>query len=122
MNCEEYQRTINRFLDHEVKATESAELFEHLGTCEECRQFYDMLITLGAELDQVQHPTDLFSASSWQSRHQLIPRTTEATKIAPRPSTLAFIIVAVFLVGLLFSVNVTIEKPAPPSPFSAVSQ
>ena len=122
MNCEEYQRMINRFIDHEMKAIECTELFEHLATCEPCRQFYDAMIALGAELDKVHVSADEPVAASWRPDRQSTLKFTDQTRVAPRPSTLAFIIVAVFLVGLLFSVNVTIEKPAPPTPFSAVSQ
>ncbi|MBF8297046.1 MAG: hypothetical protein HW389_3591 [Bacteroidetes bacterium] len=122
MNCAEYQRLINRFIDHEVKANECAELFAHLGTCGGCRQFYDTIITLGAELDKAHLWMDEASALSWRPSRHPMPHIAGQTRIAPRPSTLVFIIVAVFLVGLLFSVNVTIEKPAPPIPVSAVSR
>jgi hypothetical protein len=81
-----------------------------------------MLLTLEAELDKVHLPISHTSEEPWRSGRQPIPRVLDGTRIAPRPSTLAFIIAAVFLVGLLFSVNVTIEKPAPPTPLSAFSQ
>lgn len=122
MSCAEHQRMISRFVDHEIKATGCAELFEHLGACGGCRQFYDTIITLSAEMDKVHLPMDETSMASWRSTRQPMPHITDQARIAPRASTLAFIIMAVFLVGLLFSVNVTIEKPAPPTPFSAVSQ
>jgi hypothetical protein len=49
-------------------------------------------------------------------------RITEEKSIAPRPSTLAFIIVVMLVVSLLFSVSVTIEKPAQTTPTAEVSQ
>ncbi len=122
MNCAEYQRMINRFTDHEAKANECAELFAHLGTCGGCRQFYDTIIMLGAEMDKVHLPIDETSMASWRSSRQPTSHMIDTARIAPRPSSLAFIIVVLLVVSLLFSVNVTIEKPAQPTPFSAVSR
>ncbi|MCX6132779.1 MAG: hypothetical protein NTU47_03100 [Ignavibacteriales bacterium] len=58
MTCADHQRTINRLIDHEVKATDCGELFEHLGTCSECRVFYDSLLILEAELEKIQSAVD----------------------------------------------------------------
>lgn len=122
MDCAEYQRMISRFIDHEMKAAGCAELFEHLATCESCRQFYDSIISLGVELEKVPAPTDERMAASWRPTRERAPLISEQTRIAPRPSTLAFVIVVIFVVGLLFSVNVTIEKPAELQTSSAGSQ
>jgi predicted anti-sigma-YlaC factor YlaD len=115
MTCADHQRTINKLIDHEAKATECAELFEHLGTCAECRRFCDTIITLGAELDKVHSSIGELTEASWQpsvaASRQPVYRITDQKRIAPRPSTLAFVIVVMFVVSLLFSVNVTIEKP-----------
>lgn len=126
MNCSDHQRTINKLIDHEAKATECAELFEHLGTCVECRRFYDTIITLGAELDKVHPSIDEIAEAPWQpsvaASGQHMYRITDQKRIVPRPSTLAFVIVLMFVVSLLFSVNVTIEKPAETSSTAAANQ
>jgi anti-sigma factor RsiW len=122
MTCADHQRTINRFIDHEIKATECAELFEHLGTCGECRWFYDSIIALGAELDKVHPPIDETVETAWRPSRQPVYRITDEKRIAPRPSTLAFVIVVMLVVSLLFSVSVTIEKPAQTTPTAEVSQ
>ncbi|MBF8295935.1 MAG: hypothetical protein HW389_2480 [Bacteroidetes bacterium] len=116
MTCADHQRTINRFIDHESKATECAELFEHLGKCAECRRFYDTITMLGGELEKIHSSIDEIAEAPWQpsvaASRQPVYRITDQKRIAPRPSTLAFVIVLMFVVSLLFSVNVTIEKPA----------
>ena len=116
MNCSGHQQTINLFIDHEIKATGCAELFEHLGKCGECRRFYDTIIMLGAELDKVHASIEEIAEAPWQSSvaasRQPAYRITDQNRIVPRPSTLAFVIVVMFVVSLMFSVNVTIEKPA----------
>ena len=126
MTCEDHQRIINRFIDHEVKAAESALMFEHLAQCEECRQFYDSIVQVGVELDKVHssigETTEAFRAPGVAANRQLIPRGDDQKRIAPRPSTLAFVIVVMFVVSLLFSVNVTIEKPAQIPPTTTAGQ
>jgi predicted anti-sigma-YlaC factor YlaD len=126
MNCSDHQRIINRFIDHEVRAAECAELFEHLGACGECRQFYDSIITLSVELDKVHPSIDEMAGAPWQQGvaaiRQSMSRIPDQKGIAPRPSTLAFVIVVMLVVSLLFSVNVAIEKPAQTMPTAAADQ
>ncbi|MGA3243876.1 MAG: zf-HC2 domain-containing protein [Bacteroidota bacterium] len=126
MTCGDHQRSINRFIDHEIKASECAELFEHLGTCMECRRFYDSIIALGAELDKVHLTIDEMPATGWQpgveANRQPEYRVPGQRRIAPRSSSLIFAIVAILLVTLLFSINVTIEKPAQIAPTAEMSQ
>jgi predicted anti-sigma-YlaC factor YlaD len=126
MTCADHQRTINRFIDQEIKATESAELFEHLGKCPECRRFYDSIITLAAQLERVQLSIDEISEAPWQpgvaASRMPVHHITGQKRIAPRPSTLAFVIVVMFVVSFLFSVSVTIEKPVQIPPTTTASQ
>lgn len=46
MKCEEYQGWISQYLDHELQDTKSNELFLHLGTCPDCREFLNSLLLL----------------------------------------------------------------------------
>jgi predicted anti-sigma-YlaC factor YlaD len=126
MTCADHQRTINRFIDHEIKATECAELFRHLGACVECRRFYDTILSLGAELDKVHLTIDGMPAIPWQpsaaASRQPGYLITDQKRIAPRSSSLVFAVVVILLVTLLFSINVTIEKPAQAAPTAEMSQ
>jgi predicted anti-sigma-YlaC factor YlaD len=57
---------ISRLVDLELKATTSSELFEHLGRCAQCREFYDTMMKLSAELDKIGTPLELSEATSNQ--------------------------------------------------------
>lgn len=122
MTCIDHQRTINRLIDHEVKATDCGELFEHLGMCSDCRRFYDTVITLGAELEKVQFSIHEPIETAWRPDRAPTYGRTDQIRIAPRPSTLAFVIVVMLVVSLLFSVNVTIERPTQIVPSASSSQ
>ena len=122
MTCADHQIAINRFIDHEIKATECADLFEHLGNCAECRQFYDSINYLGIELDRLHSPIEEFAHVAQRQAQDSMYRFGRQKRIAPRPSTLAFVIVLMLVVSLLFSVNVTIEKPTQTLPSEATSQ
>ncbi len=122
MNCGDHQRTINRFIDNEIKATDCTELFGHLGKCAECRQFYDSINRLGIELDKIGSPVGEFADVPQRRVLDFAHQFGRQRRIAPRPSTLAFVIVLMLVVSLLFSVNVTIEKPAQALPTETTSQ
>jgi predicted anti-sigma-YlaC factor YlaD len=126
MTCADYQRRINRFIDREVKAAACGELFEHLGQCEQCRAFYDSLLTVGAELDRIQ---PLLRENAETPVHPMFASTRQPIyfaagqrRIAPRPSSLLFAIVVMLVVTLLFSVDVSIEKPTQVMQSAATSQ
>ncbi len=77
MTCADYQRTINRFIDHEVKATECAELFEHLGKCAE----FCGTAQANMRLQVVVEPADAFSAWVAQQKQPApAPTTARAQK------------------------------------------
>jgi len=122
MTCADHQKTINRFIDHEIKATDCADLFEHLGNCAECRQFYDSINNLGIELDKINSPIGDFADGLQRWAQDSTYQFGRQRRLAPRPSTLAFVIVLMLVVSLLFSVNVTIEKPTQTLPSETTSQ
>ena len=59
MNCRDYQQMISRLVDLELKAAASSDLFEHLGKCAQCREFFDSLTKLNMELEKGQSLTEL---------------------------------------------------------------
>ena len=123
MTCADHQRTISRFVDHELRATGCTELFEHLGQCEECRRFFDTILTLGAELDKIQSlTTEMPVEPGLASIRQPDYRVADQRRMAPRPSSLIFAIVVMLMVTLLLSIDVTIEKPTQVMPSASTSQ
>jgi anti-sigma factor RsiW len=53
MECTDFQRSINKLRDGELLRDESAEVFRHLSTCEECREFYFELQALDGALNRL---------------------------------------------------------------------
>jgi predicted anti-sigma-YlaC factor YlaD len=50
MNCEQYEEYTSRFIDGELEIVSETELFKHLGTCEQCRNFLKEALNLRSEL------------------------------------------------------------------------
>jgi predicted anti-sigma-YlaC factor YlaD len=117
MNCVDYQRTISRLVDLEVKAAASADLFEHLGKCAECRGFLDTLTKLNMELDKSQLLTELTETpdNAWSQTKPVvksIPTTYVSAFVryrisVPAPIALA---VTVALLAIVLLVNVPLER------------
>jgi len=118
MTCADHQQTINRFIDREVKATESAELFDHLGACVECRGFFDALMNLNAELDRVQ--TGAESETTISTRHRAfgdrraVRGATRHGSLRSRISTFALLIVITLFIGILLSVDAGMQGAPEP--------
>jgi predicted anti-sigma-YlaC factor YlaD len=79
MTCDEYQLRISMLLDGEVAAADSGEIFNHLGSCTECRLFWHNVLALNAQLEiagtqEVQRmevpqlPKNIPTASAWWNR------------------------------------------------------
>jgi predicted anti-sigma-YlaC factor YlaD len=120
MNCAEYERIISKLVDLEVKATTSGELFEHLGTCARCREFFDLVMKVNAELDNIGTPIELSEAASsrrpYVGVHASIPRFGQQRSLRSRISTYAMIVLLTFFIGLLFSVNINAQRQPEPIP------
>jgi predicted anti-sigma-YlaC factor YlaD len=117
MTCHECERGISRLMDGEAKASDSANLFDHLTGCGACREFFDTLGRLNIEIERRREFGEASDAQ--EARHgrgadsHALPPVTGQRGLFPRPSTVAVAVVTWIIVGLLFSVNITIEKPQP---------
>jgi hypothetical protein len=40
MNCEDYQQLVSKLLDNSLEKGKTADVFRHLGECDECRAFF----------------------------------------------------------------------------------
>ena len=120
MNCVEYQQRISRLVDLEVKATASTELFEHLGTCAQCREFFDAMMKLTTELDNIDVPRELYEEASIQrpfvDARPSFARFDQPRSLRSRISTFALLVMVTLFIGLLFSVNINAQKPQEPIP------
>ncbi len=61
MSCELYELKISKLLDIELTENESAELFNHMGSCGNCREFLRKTIRIQSLMDElnVPEPTEL---------------------------------------------------------------
>jgi predicted anti-sigma-YlaC factor YlaD len=120
MNCRDYQQMINRFVDLEQQASASAELFEHLGKCAKCREFFDTMMKLSTELDKIAVPLDLSEAPSSQRFYagdrKPAPRLAQHRSLRSRISDFALLIIVTLFIGLLFSVNISAQRQSEPIP------
>jgi predicted anti-sigma-YlaC factor YlaD len=117
MNCVEYQRLISKFVDFELKAKASAELFEHLGKCAQCREFFETLLKLNTELEKAQLLTELSetpnnAGSQAKPVVKSIPARYVSAFVRYRISVPAPVamVVTLALLALVFLVNVPLER------------
>jgi predicted anti-sigma-YlaC factor YlaD len=59
MSCEYYQLNISKLLDNELTENESAELFNHMGSCGACREFFRKTIQIQSLMDELNVPEPL---------------------------------------------------------------
>ena len=134
MNCNDYQRMINKFIDSDMRATESADLFRHLGGCAQCREFMDTLMKLNMQLDKVfrhdesdsvpgerqRFPAGRRSFSNLSLRLKA-PQNSTTSRIHLRSSTATLILLSLFLIGVLFSMRIEVKPPTDLVPATTVT-
>jgi predicted anti-sigma-YlaC factor YlaD len=121
MNCRDYQQMISRLVDLELRAAASAELFEHLGRCAECREFLDTMMKLTAELDKIGMPLEFTEAVGGNKRLYVGDRPSalrlgQPRSLRSRLSTFALLIMLTLFIGLLFSVDISAQRSQEPIP------
>jgi predicted anti-sigma-YlaC factor YlaD len=106
---------ISRLVDLELKATASAELFEHLGKCAQCREFFDNLMRLNLELDNAQAPValereigDQLSEKLGKKRELQVIRTAQIR--FDRWRTAALLALMVLITGLFWSMTLPMQS------------
>lgn len=105
MTCEEHQIQIGRLTDGEMPFSLSGEVFDHLGKCQECREYYYQLQRLNASLEQVRR-TEILHGTNWQI--QRVPKSPHrvqkfwSDRITVRLPIAAALLLILFL-GLFFS-------------------
>jgi predicted anti-sigma-YlaC factor YlaD len=107
MNCESRQRQISRLADSEISIEESAEVFEHLGECKTCREFYFQLQTLTFSMEQVRKleiPLTLGSGGRMQTRKPSQLKILWSRQVAVRFPVVALLVCAL-AIGIFFSIQ-----------------
>ncbi|MCC8047809.1 MAG: zf-HC2 domain-containing protein [Oscillospiraceae bacterium] len=57
--CEKYMEIISAMLDGEAAANETREAMEHIAACPECREFYEDMLALSAEMPAAEPPAGM---------------------------------------------------------------
>ena len=60
MNHEHYQQLVSEFIDREINAGDEQELFTHLNSCGECREFLKATLNLQGQIFE-KKPTHIVS-------------------------------------------------------------
>lgn len=126
MNHEKYEEQIHLFVDNDFNDRESEGLFEHLGSCESCRNFLRSLVTIRTLIGRqalVEVPISLdkrvllATRPSHQktNRRNLFSSLWNARISVPLPvaSSLVFLIMlATLLIAPFFLTTATMKPPA----------
>jgi len=111
MNCEQYQEHISQYIDEELPSATEAELFVHLGICEQCRTFLKNALSLRntlAHTRQITVPASLdqriFAQHSLTTKRQVNQNFIwHVTKSKYSFRAIGLAIIVSVLTGVLFS-------------------
>ena len=113
MNHIHYQELTSQFVDREIRPEDEQELFAHLGSCIECREFLKASCRL--QIDMAATKRMVLSPSGNSSRyfvadrnqvHQMYPLSRSRSTI----STLVLFAMVTLIVAVLFSTSVKAER------------
>jgi len=127
MNCEEYQLQVSKLLDNALEKEKRADVFSHLGICERCREFFESTMHIrlamrSAESLPMSAAMDTkvmqFAVTQSGRAHDrgAVQWLGQHRSLRSRISTFALLIMVTLFVGLLFSININMQKPAEPIP------
>ncbi|MBN2293226.1 MAG: heavy metal-binding domain-containing protein [Pirellulales bacterium] len=76
MNCEDYKKRINGYVDEEIEADERESIERHLSVCESCRREYEELVQFKETLDMIQfkEPTNAELGRYWSNIYNRLER------------------------------------------------
>jgi predicted anti-sigma-YlaC factor YlaD len=108
MNHERYQQLVSEFIDREIHAEDEQELFNHLNSCSECREFLKASCRLQVEM-AVTKPRSSERGSNAVDR-QPVRREFRRSRRRSSISTFVLLVMVTLIVGILFSANVTVQR------------
>ncbi|OGU29588.1 MAG: hypothetical protein A2X67_12590 [Ignavibacteria bacterium GWA2_55_11] len=107
MNCEASRKQIGRLADSEVTSEESAEVFAHLGGCEECRKYYMQLQLLNASFERLRQTED--PSTDKHIAKATTPRLHLLAELWSRHVSVRFPIAALFVCTLAAAMILAIQ-------------
>jgi hypothetical protein len=109
MNHEYHQQLVSEFVDREIRAEDEQELFHHLSSCAECREFLKAACRLQIEMAATK-PRDS-DRGSYTADRRPVRHEFRQSKRHSRISTFVLLVMVTLIVGILFSANVTVQRP-----------
>lgn len=127
MNCEEYQLQVSKLLDNALEKSKTPELFSHLGGCDRCREFFESTMHIRLAMRSAESlpmsaamDTKVLQFAVIQSGRAhdrgAVQRLGQHPSLRSRISTFALLIMVTLFIGLLFSVNISAQRPPEPIP------
>ena len=113
MNHEQYQELASQFIDLEIGPESEQELFQHLGTCAECREFLKAAWQLQFDIFATKPKR---SPSPARTQKRYVTDRGPALRVVPqmptpfRISTFALLLMVTLIVGILFSASVRVQR------------
>lgn len=115
MNHEHYQQLVSEFIDGEIRAEDEQELFSHLNSCSECREFLKASCRLQVEMAVTKAKEAFPLGNSLRSyvadREPAHPMSRSSRSRSPISTFVLFAMVTL-IVAMLFSAHVKVERPA----------
>jgi hypothetical protein len=119
MSHEHYQQLVSEFIDREICAADEQELFGHLNSCADCREFLKASSRLQVEMAVTKpqnHERGSYAVDRQPVRHEVRQSKRRSTF-----STFVLLVMVTLIVGMLFSANVTVQR-SPDASTEEVSQ
>jgi predicted anti-sigma-YlaC factor YlaD len=127
MNCEEYQKQVSKLLDNALEKERMADVFNHLGICERCREFFESTMHLRQAMRSAA-PLAMSATMDADVLQLAMTQSCQAPDRGPaqrlgrhhslrsRISTFALLLMVTFFIGLLFSIKIDMPGQAEPIP------
>jgi len=113
MSHEHYQQLASLFIDRELGPESEAELFLHLSSCVECREFLKASWQLQVDIFATK-PKRSPSPARTQKRYVTdrgpARRVVSQTPTPSRISTFALLLMVTLIVGILFSASIRVQR------------
>jgi predicted anti-sigma-YlaC factor YlaD len=113
MNHEHYQQLVSEFIDREIQAGDEQDLFTHLNSCSECREFLKASCRLQVEMagTKAKEPSSpVKSLRPYVADREPAPQMYRSPRSRSPISTFVLLAMVTLIVAVLFSANVKVER------------
>jgi anti-sigma factor RsiW len=99
MTHDQYQEQISRLIDHDLREEDSSQLFTHMASCRECREFLNSSLRLrsGLAANSLATPSNLDRTMQQRFISPVAPKPRNSQSLWRRQVTMRFPVVAFLL-------------------------